>query len=94
MDPPDLVLEIDITSPSINKLPIYAQLGVPEVWRYDGRKLTVLTLENTEYAEVNESTTLKPLTGATLTDFVEKGKTMKRTAWLKSVREWARQRSG
>jgi Uma2 family endonuclease len=28
--PPDLVIEIDITSPSISKLPIYAQMGVPE----------------------------------------------------------------
>ena len=30
--PPDLVIEIDITSASIEKLPIYALLGVPEVW--------------------------------------------------------------
>ena len=27
--PPDLVIEIDITDPSLNKLPIYAQMGVP-----------------------------------------------------------------
>lgn len=33
--PPDLVLEIDITSKSLDRLPIYAWLGVPEVWRYD-----------------------------------------------------------
>ena len=32
--PPDLVIEIDITSPSLDKLPIYAQIGVPEIWRY------------------------------------------------------------
>ncbi|KAF0188449.1 MAG: hypothetical protein FD167_6206, partial [bacterium] len=29
--PPDLIFEVDITSPSIAKLPIYAHLGVPEV---------------------------------------------------------------
>ena len=34
--PPDLVIEIDITSSSINRLDIYADIGVPEVWRYDG----------------------------------------------------------
>lgn len=92
--PPDLVIEIDITSPSINKLQIYARLGVPEVWHYDGRKLTILTLKDAAYAEVNESTALPPLTSAALTDFVEKSKIARRTVWLKSVREWARQQSG
>lgn len=29
---PDLVIEVDVTSPSLDKLPIYAALGVPEVW--------------------------------------------------------------
>jgi hypothetical protein len=28
------VVEVDITHPSLDKLPIYAVLGVPEVWRY------------------------------------------------------------
>src|SRR5438045_4955835 len=37
--PPDLVIEIDVTSPSLPKLPIFAQLGIPEVWRYDGQRL-------------------------------------------------------
>lgn len=33
--PLDLVIEIDITSKSLERLPIYARLGVPEVWRYE-----------------------------------------------------------
>jgi len=44
--PPDLVLEVDITNPSDRRLPIYALLGVPEVWRYDGYSLEFLALEN------------------------------------------------
>jgi Uma2 family endonuclease len=40
--PPDLVVEIDITSPSIPREPIYAAMGVPELWRYDGRRLQCL----------------------------------------------------
>src|SRR5688572_20181416 len=42
--PPDLVVEVDITSRSIPKLPIYAALGVPEVWRFDHQALTCLHL--------------------------------------------------
>jgi Uma2 family endonuclease len=42
--PPDLVLEVDVTHRSIARLPIYAALGVPEVWRYDGLNLVALSL--------------------------------------------------
>lgn len=31
--PPDLAIEVEHTSPAVRKLPIYAQLKVPEVWR-------------------------------------------------------------
>jgi Uma2 family endonuclease len=37
--PPDLVLEIDVTRSSLDRLSIYAALGVPEIWRYNGREL-------------------------------------------------------
>jgi Uma2 family endonuclease len=33
--PPDLVIEIDLSHPSLPKFPIFAQLGIPEVWRWD-----------------------------------------------------------
>lgn len=47
--PPELVIEIDTSSPSLNKLPIYAAVGVPEVWRYDGRQVSLLKLTDGEY---------------------------------------------
>ncbi|UFP95266.1 Uma2 family endonuclease [Gloeobacter morelensis MG652769] len=43
--PPDLGVEIDITSPSSLRIAIYAALGVPEVWRYNGETLQVFCLE-------------------------------------------------
>jgi Uma2 family endonuclease len=89
--PPDLVIEIDITSPSFSKLPIYAQIGVPEVWRYDGERMTILVLEYSDYAERTESIVLPPVTSNILTDLVEKSKTTSRTVWLKRVREWSRE---
>lgn len=39
--PPDLAVEIDISRDSRRRLSIYAALGVPEVWRFDGESLTV-----------------------------------------------------
>jgi Uma2 family endonuclease len=90
--PPDLMIEIDISRPSLNKLPMYAQMGVGEVWRYDGRRLTIFKLEGSVYIERAESAALPNVTGETLTNFAEEGKQLKRTAWLRRVREWAQQR--
>ncbi|CAN5553677.1 Uma2 family endonuclease [soil metagenome] len=89
--PPDLVIEVDITSPSTNKLPIYAQLGVPEVWRYDGEKLEILKLENGGYAESPESVALPALTSSTLSQLMGRSKSLRRTVWLREVRRKARE---
>src|SRR5215210_7276641 len=88
--PPDLVIEIDITSPSFSKLPIYAQMGVPEVWRYDGDRMVVLVLEGSDYVAANESLVLPPVTSNALTDLVEKSKTTRRTIWMERARRWVR----
>lgn len=53
--PPDLVLEIDLTSKSLDRQPIYARLGVPEIWRYDKGKLLIYRLVGGEYAETETS---------------------------------------
>ena len=90
--PPDLVIEID-TSPSINKFPIFAQLGVPEVWRYNGKRWIILVLEGGEYVEREESVALPGLTGSVITRFVEEGRTLRRPEWLRLVRSWTGQNS-
>ena len=33
--PPDLAIEVDISRSSLDRMGIYAALGVPEVWRYE-----------------------------------------------------------
>ncbi len=56
--------------------------------------MTVLILEGSDYGETTESIVLPPVTSNILIDFVEKSKSMKRTAWLKEVREWSRENTG
>ena len=89
--PPDLVIEIDITNPSLNKFSIFAALGIPELWRYDGERVSIWKLETHDYHELAESQLLSKVTGAVLTELLEAGRQMKRTAWLRQVRNWARQ---
>ncbi len=94
---PDLVVEVDITSPSLDKLPIYARLDVPEVWRYSGGRLNIfklanetLTGEDPGYAPTPESDLLPGATGDVLTRFVAEGLSLDRRLWRRGVREWAR----
>jgi Uma2 family endonuclease len=88
--PPDLVIEIDITSESLNKLPIYAKLGVPEIWRYQSARLIILTLADNSYSESDESLVLPGVTGQAIFSFVADSQSLKRPEWLKNLRAWAR----
>lgn len=56
--PPDLAIEVDHTRASIRKMPIYAKLGVAEVWQWRNESLTVQRLKNGEYVEISESVAL------------------------------------
>lgn len=91
--PPDLIIEVDITNPSLNKFPIYAHLGVPEVWRYDDNQVSIFKLANGEFVPQTESLALPGLTSATIARFLEDGLTMTRSTWRRGVREWAQQQS-
>ncbi len=92
--PPDLVIEIDITSSSINRLSLYAALGVPEVWRYDGRAMTIYQLEGESYQLCNYSPTFPQITPAEITRCLELRKTMGETSMIRSFREWVRSQQG
>lgn len=56
--PPDLVIEIEMTWTALPTLPIFAHLGVPEVWRWNGARLGILTLEDEAYVEREASEAL------------------------------------
>lgn len=91
--PPDLVIEVDIFSPSINRFPIYAVFKVPEIWRYQNDEVKIYLFDGKEYIETNKSTALPKVTGEILTKSLADSETMKRSTWLKNVRNWANQKS-
>lgn len=86
--PPDLVLEIDITSGSLNKFPIYAALGVPEIWRYDGQALRIYRLQNKKYVECEQSPAFPLLPVTLVPQFLEESKIIGETAVIRSFRAW------
>lgn len=85
---PDLVVEVDITSPSINRFPIYAEFKVNEIWQYKKDKVKIFILRDKKYLETKESQALPKVTDKVLTKFIEESQTEKRSTWVKNVRYW------
>ena len=88
--PPDLLIEVDITSPTLDKFSIYARASIPEIWRHDGERLAIFELRGEEYIEVAGSSTLPPLTSEALSSFIEESTSLDIVTWMRRVREWAR----
>lgn len=88
--PPDLVIEIDITSPSLDKFAIFAQLGIPEIWRYDGDVMEIFRLVNSAYVKDDASAALSFATADALAGFLKESLHLSHLEWLRRVREWAR----
>ncbi len=86
--PPDVVVEIDITRSSIDKLPLDAQFGVLEVWRHDGEAATILLLEDGGYVE-GDSRVFPGLDAGAFTRLLAAGQRTPVTRWLPEVRAWA-----
>lgn len=88
--PPDLAVEVDITSSSLDRLSIYADLKVPEVWRYDGQSLTIHTLQDGVYEVSDRSIALSPLTAENIEQFLELQSTTGENHLIKQFRQWLR----
>ena len=88
--PPDLAIEVDLTNKSLNRFPIYARLGVPEIWTYEQGKLTLYQLQNNAtYQAANQSLVLPSLPIQELPNLIEKYRNQGRIALRKAVRKWA-----
>ena len=85
--PPDVVVEIDITSQSRSKFAVYAAFGVPEIWQYDGSRVQMYELIGTTYTESTSSRSFPGLTCSLLLDFLELSKVHGQTEALKAFRQ-------
>ena len=88
--PPELVIEVDITNSSLHRFPIFASVGVEEVWRYDGGRVQFHRLEGASYRRIEESLVLPPMTAAQATFLLEQVRRMKAPQWDRAVRSWVR----
>jgi Uma2 family endonuclease len=89
--PPDLAIEIDIESTSLNRMSIYAALGVPELWRHDGERLFMYDL-NPEglYQAVKKSRSFSIVTADHVTRFLDETPEMSDSRLLRYTGRWVR----
>ena len=84
--PPDLVIEVEITSSAIAKLKLFAAMGVPEVWRHDGTRLTMLARSGDGYEPIASSIGLPGLSAAMIDAFVARRFDLGETALIREFR--------
>jgi Uma2 family endonuclease len=87
--PPDLVVEVDQTNPSLNKLAIYANLGVPEIWHVTEGLVDVLRLRDGTYQSEEVSGALAPLSRTAINKLLALSRVVDNIDWNQAVRGWA-----
>ena len=87
---PDLIVEIDITSSSQNRLQVYADLGVAEVWIYNGESLVIQQLQNGTYIATQTSQFFINLPISEVANWLQRSTTIDYLALVKEFRLWVR----
>lgn len=91
--PPDLVIEIDISTNSLDKRTLYAGLAVQEFWRFTGETIQFFVLQPSDstYQAVDCSPTFPWFPPEKLAELLEERLTLGETQTLRQFRTWVRQ---
>jgi Uma2 family endonuclease len=87
---PDLVIEIDVTSSSQNRLQVYADLGVAEVWVYNGESLVIQQLQHGTYITSPTSQFFINIPISEIAIFLQQAETLDYLELVKAFRNWVR----
>ena len=92
--PPDLWIEVDHRGSSRGRLPLYAALGVPEIWRFRPRRqqLWFGSLHEGTYVEIAHSLALPMLTPELVLEALNLGADLPESEWDPILRGWVRAR--
>lgn len=89
--PPDLAVEVDLSSKSSRRMLVFAELGVPELWQYDGERLVFKSLgDDGTYHAIEQSLSFPGLAAADLERFIHCHGTMGENALDEELAKWVR----
>ncbi|KAB8318995.1 Uma2 family endonuclease [Tolypothrix campylonemoides VB511288] len=89
--PPDLVVEVDLTSSSLDRFQIYASLGVLELWYHDEGVLHIYQLQQGEYVQCNNSPTFAQLPLIEIPRFLEESQRIGVMGMTQNFWNWVRE---
>jgi Uma2 family endonuclease len=95
VDPPaDLAIEVEVSRSALDRVGIYEELRVPELWRWDDERLTIWLLDDAgKYTAQERSLNLPGLPPTVVEKHIGLRKTMDELSWGLAFREWARQQA-
>jgi hypothetical protein len=90
--PPDLVVETEVSRSAVQRMRIYAALGVPEIWRWRKTGLIAYSLgADGKYCEREFSLNLPMLRVKDLERFLDVELAADESAWIREFVAWVRQ---
>lgn len=89
--PPDLVLEVEYTKPKVDKFKIYASIGIPEFWRFNGSVLRIYILNDGQYIEVEQNPTFAQVSVKKIPRFIQETRINGEMATTRAFRAWVRE---
>ena len=92
--PPDLAIEIDVTSSSVERMPVYAAMGVAELWRYDGENVHFYQLVDGKYHPRDNSSAFPFLPATKLQELLAARRTKTELQLVKEFVAWVREQQG
>ncbi len=95
VDPPfDLAVEVELSRSSVKKMPIYAALGIRELWRYDGQILRIYELVDGQYQSREASICFPNFPVAKAEEILQQVGEVRETTLMRGFRQWVRERFG
>lgn len=89
--PPDLVVEVDVTTSVIDRFPIYAAMGFPEIWQYLNGEIVIHLLQTGgQYSIAAQSTALPMVSVGKLVRHLDRCNDTDETTWIRTFRNWVR----
>lgn len=83
---PELAVEVDISRRSFSKFPLYAALGIGEIWRFHESQMKLYALVDGKYCRVQTRTLLPGITEALAMRLLTESQVLPSTEWLERVR--------
>ena len=86
---PDLMIEVDISPPRIDRSKIYSKLRPPEVWKFSDDAASIEQLDASGHYAAADASRFLFVRAEEVTHWLRNGKSVARPAWKRAIREWA-----